>query len=78
MSAFAGCQYYYSVMNLKFTAKLIGGLYHGQTREFENKPPSFEILERVMERNGKWRVLYTSVYRLKSDSPLEYEFVDQG
>jgi len=63
---------------MKYTAKLIGGLYDGQTREFENIPKSFEILERAMERNGKWRTIYTSFYKLKSESPLEYEFVNSN
>lgn len=63
---------------MKHTAKLIGGLYDGQTREFENKPISFEILERVLGTDGKWNTIYTSVYRLKNESPLEYEIVDSN
>ena len=63
---------------MKYTAKLIGGLHDGQTREFEKIPKSFEILERIMERDGTWRTIYTSVYRLKSESPLEYELDDSN
>lgn len=63
---------------MKYIAKLIGGPYDGQTREFEGIHKSFEIVERVMEKDGTWRILYTSVYRRKSESPLEFEFVDSN
>jgi hypothetical protein len=57
----------------KHMAKLIGGPYDGQTREFENIPQSFEIVERATE-GGKRKTVRTLVYRLKSEKPLEYEF----
>jgi hypothetical protein len=64
-------------MKDKLKAMLIGGSQNGQTLELDTETPEITILSRVLERNGEWRVVYTSKYKLASKgSPLRYEFED--
>ena len=59
----------------KLKAMLVGGPQNGQTLEFDEPHPEIAIAARVMERNGNWRVVFTSKYKLVSSaSPLQYEF----
>jgi hypothetical protein len=58
-------------------ATLVGGPQNGQTVELAHAAPETTIQSRVLERNGEWRVIYTSKYKLNEQcSPLRYEFQD--
>jgi hypothetical protein len=64
-------------MKSKLNAILIGGPQNGQTLELDEETPEITILSRVLERNGQWRVMLTSRYKLSAkESPLRYEFQD--
>jgi len=64
-------------MKDKLKAMLVGGPQNGQTLELDAETPEITILSRVLERNGEWRVVFTSRYKLVSKgSPLRYEFED--
>jgi hypothetical protein len=65
-------------MKAKLKAVLLGGPQNGQAIELDDATPQITILARVLERNGKWRVVFTSKYKLVSgqESPLRYEFED--
>jgi hypothetical protein len=66
-------------MKTKLKAILIGGPSNGQTFELDEANPEISIASRVLERNGKWRVLFTSKYKLKSSGQtLKYEFDDSN
>jgi hypothetical protein len=65
-------------MKEKLKAVLVGGPQNGQAIELDDATPQITILARVLERNGQWRVVFTSKYKLVSGdaSPLRYEFED--
>ena len=65
-------------MKAKLKAVLVGGPQNGQPIELDDVTPLITILARVLERNGQWRVVFTSKYKLLSgeESPLRYEFED--
>jgi len=64
-------------MNAKIKAILVGGPQNGQTIELDGETPEITILARVLERNGQWRVVFTSKYKLTgNESPLRYEYQD--
>ena len=58
---------------------LVGGPQDGQVVELDQAVPEIAFVTRVLGRNGRWRVLYTSRYKLasKGDS-LRYEFDDSA
>ena len=66
-------------MKAKLKAVLVRGPQNGQAIELDDATPQITILARVLERNGKWRVVSTSKYKLVSgeESPLRYEFEDE-
>ena len=60
-------------------AIMIGGPNNGQIKELDEAYPQFQIMHRVLERNGTWRTLIIATYRLNpelpsADEPLKYEF----
>jgi hypothetical protein len=62
-------------MKDKLKVMLVGGPQNGQTMELDEETPEITILSRVLQRNGEWRVVFTSKYKLGSKgSPLRYEF----
>ncbi len=64
-------------MKSKLKAILVGGPQNGQTIELDEETAEISILSRVLERNGEWRVVFTSKYKLTAkESPLRYEFED--
>jgi hypothetical protein len=64
-------------MKSKLKAILVGGPQDGQTIELDEETPEISILSRVLERNGQWRVVFTSKYKLTAKgSPLRYESED--
>ena len=62
-------------MNAKIKAILVGGPQNGQALELDEETQEITILSRVLEKDGTWRVVFTSKYKLASkSSPLRYEF----
>jgi hypothetical protein len=64
-------------MKNRLKAVLVGGPQDGQGIELDEAAPEIAILARVLERNGQWKVVFKSKYKLVPNaSPLRYEFED--
>jgi hypothetical protein len=57
---------------MKFKAEMIGGPNDGQIVEIDEISEGIGFIQRVLERDGIWRVIGDARYKLQSRNPVRY------